>query len=74
MEDYELTLFDRIEMIRETNKKYDLEKNAYVSFSGGKDSMVLSVLIDMALPNNSIPRVYIDTGIEYEEMRKFVIG
>lgn len=74
MEDYELTLFDRIEMIRETNKKYDLEKNAYVSFSGGKDSMVLSALIDMAIPNNSIPRVYIDTGIEYEEMRKFVIG
>ena len=74
MEDYELTLFDRIEMIRETNNKYDLEKNAYVSFSGGKDSMVLSNLIDMALPNNSIPRVYIDTGIEYEEMRKFVMG
>lgn len=74
MEDYEVTLFDRIEMIRETNKKYDLEKNAYVSFSGGKDSMVLSALIDMALPNNSIPRIYIDTGIEYEEMRKFVMG
>ena len=36
--------------------------------------MVLSALIDMALPNNSIPRVYIDTGIEYEEMRKFVMG
>ena len=53
MEDYELTLFDRIEMIRKTNKKYDLEKNGYVSFSGGKDSMVLSALIDMALPNNS---------------------
>ena len=32
MEDYELTLFDRIEMIREANKKYDLDKWIAVFF------------------------------------------
>lgn len=72
MEDFELTLYDRIEIIKSTNKKFDLERNSYISFSGGKDSVVLSALVDLAIPNNQIPRVYIDTGIEYEEMRKFV--
>lgn len=71
--DYELTLFDRLEVIRETNKKYDLEHNSYLSFSGGKDSTILHHLLDMALPNNNIPRVYIDTGIEYQAIRDFVI-
>ena len=30
-------------------------------------------LLDMALPNNRIPRVFIDTGIEYQMIRKFVL-
>lgn len=47
-------------------------KNSYISFSGGKDSTVLSYLIDEALPNNKIPRVYADTGIELNSVRKFV--
>lgn len=72
MEDYELTLFDRLEVIKNTNDKYDLENNAYISFSGGKDSTVLHHLIDMALPNNRIPRVFINTGIEYSDIVKFV--
>lgn len=71
--DYELTLFDRIEVIKTTNKKFDLEHNAYLSFSGGKDSTILHYLLDMALPNNEIPRVYIDTGIEYQMIREFVL-
>lgn len=29
-------------------------------------------MLDEAIPNNQIPRVYIDTGIEYESVRKFV--
>ena len=73
MMDYELTLFDRIEVIKATNQKYDLENNAYLSFSGGKDSTILHYLLDMALPNNNIPRVYIDTGIEYQAIREFVM-
>lgn len=70
--DNELLLYDRIEVIKATNEKYDLEHNGYLSFSGGKDSTILHYLLDMALPNNSIPRVYIDTGIEYNMIKEFV--
>ena len=63
-EDFELTLFDRINAIKDTINKYG-EENFYLSFSGGKDSTILHYLIDIALPNNKIPRVYINTGIEY---------
>ena len=72
--DNELLLFDRIEVIKATNQKYDLENNAYLSFSGGKDSTILHYLLDKALPNNRIPRVFIDTGIEYTKIREFVMG
>lgn len=71
-QDFELTLFDRIEVIKTMNKKYDLENNAYISFSGGKDSTILHYLIDIALPNNRIPRVFINTGIEYNYVVDFV--
>ena len=71
--DNELLLYDRIEVIKTTNLKYDLESNAYLSFSGGKDSTILHHLLDMALPNNRIPRVFIDTGIEYNLIRQFVM-
>lgn len=72
--DYELTLYDRLEVIKSANQKYDLEHNAYLSFSGGKDSTILHHLLDKALPNNRIPRVFIDTGIEYQKIREFVLG
>ena len=72
--DNELLLFDRIEVIKTTNRKYDLENNAYLSFSGGKDSTIVHFLLDKALPNNRIPRVFIDTGIEYTMIREFVMG
>lgn len=72
MTDNELILFDRLEVIRKTNEKYDLEHNAYISFSGGKDSTVLHYLMDEALPGNHIPRVFINTGIEYLAIVKFV--
>lgn len=71
--DNELLLMDRIGVIQATNGKYDLEDNAYLSFSGGKDSTILHRLLDMALPGNNIPRVFIDTGIEYNAIRKFVM-
>ena len=70
--DHELLEFDRVAKIQAINEQYDLENNAYISFSGGKDSMVLHTLIDLALPNNKIPRVYFNTGIEYKFMREFV--
>ena len=71
-EQFEFLLFDRIEKIKAINEQYDLEHNAYIAFSGGKDSTVLHYLIDLALPNNKIPRVYLNTGIEYQDVRKFV--
>ena len=70
-EDFELTLFDRLEVIRKTIKEIG-EDNCYISFSGGKDSTMLSYLVDEALPGNNIPRVYINTGIEYNAIVAFV--
>lgn len=69
--DNETLLFDRLEMIKTTINKYGEEK-FYISFSGGKDSTVLHYLVDMALPDNKIPRVFSNTGIEYEHIVKFV--
>ena len=70
--DYEFMLQDRIAKIQAINEQFDLEHNAHISFSGGKDSTVLTHLIDLALPNNKIPRIYANTGIEYNDMVKFV--
>ena len=67
----EFLLTDRLQKIRQIVNKYG-EENFYISFSGGKDSTVLSALVDMALPNNQIPRVYANTGIEYNMIRDFV--
>ena len=72
MTENEFLLADRITKIKSINEQYDLEHNAYISFSGGKDSTVLSHLIDEALPGNNIPRVYINTGIEYKMVVAFV--
>lgn len=72
MTENEFLLADRIQKIKSMNELYDLENNAYISFSGGKDSTVLSYLIDEALPNNKIPRVFINTGIEYKKIVNFV--
>lgn len=72
MDEFEFMLEDRIAKIQAINKQYDLENNAYISFSGGKDSTILHHLIDLALPNNNIPRVFINTGIEYLDIVRFV--
>ena len=69
--DNELILFDRLEVIKATIKKYDIN-TFYHSFSGGKDSMVVHTLLDIAIPGNRIPRVYANTGIEYNDMVEFV--
>jgi len=67
----EFLLMDRIQKIQQVIGKYG-EENFYLSFSGGKDSTVLSALLDMALPGNTIPRVYANTGIEYQLILDFV--
>lgn len=70
-EDFELTLFDRLEKIKQVVSQFG-EENFYVSFSGGKDSTVLHYLVDLALPDNNIPRVFCNTGIEYAKIVEFV--
>ena len=46
------------------------EDGVYVSFSGGKDSTVLLYLVRELYPN--VPAVFVDTGLEYPEIRQFV--
>jgi 3'-phosphoadenosine 5'-phosphosulfate sulfotransferase (PAPS reductase)/FAD synthetase len=46
--------------------------NTYVSFSGGKDSTVLLDLARRIYPD--IEAVFIDTGLEYPEVRQFALS
>lgn len=46
------------------------EDGVYISFSGGKDSTVLLDIVRDVFPN--IEAVFIDTGLEYPEIRQFV--
>lgn len=44
--------------------------NMAVSYSAGKDSTVLLDLVRRAFPG--VPAVFVDTGLEYPEIRDFV--
>ena len=44
--------------------------NIYVSFSGGKDSTVLLHIARQLFPD--IPAVYVDTGLEFPEVKRFI--
>lgn len=48
--------------------------NVYVSFSGGKDSTVLLHMTQFIARRmkKKIPVVFVDTGLEYPEVREFV--
>lgn len=48
------------------------EDGVYVSFSGGKDSTVLLTMARQLYPG--IQAVFVDTGLEYPEIREFVKG
>ncbi|WP_243273462.1 phosphoadenosine phosphosulfate reductase domain-containing protein [Coprococcus comes] len=50
--------------------EYYGEDGVYVSFSGGKDSTVLLDLVRQMYPN--VTAVFVDTGLEYPEIREFV--
>jgi len=71
MTEHEFILEDRIAKIQSIINQEGEDKFC-LSFSGGKDSTVLHYLLDMALPNNKIPRVFINTGIEYKMIVDFV--
>jgi len=55
--------------IRQWVDEYGVD-GVYVSFSGGKDSTVLLHLVRELYPD--VPAVFIDTGLEYPEIREFV--
>lgn len=71
--DNEFLTMDRIVKIRSTIEKHG-EESFFISFSGGKDSTVLSHLVDLAIPDNHIPRVFADTGIELNAIKEFVLN
>ena len=70
--EFESDLIDRDSKIKAVNEQLDLDHNSYVAISGGLDSTIASFLLDYSLPNNNIPRVFQNTGIEYIEIVKFV--
>ena len=65
----ELKIMKTEQRIREWVSYYGLE-GVYVSFSGGKDSTVLLTIAREIYPN--IKALYIDTGLEYPEVKEFV--
>lgn len=71
MTENEFILEDRITKIKSTMKQYGIE-NFAMSWSGGRDSCVMSALFDMALPSNQIPRVYANTGLDLTIMQQFI--
>ena len=64
----EIKIIKTQQRIREWYEAWDGQ--VYVSFSGGKDSTVLLRLVRELYPD--VPAVFIDTGLEYPEIRDFV--
>ena len=48
------------------------EDMLYISFSGGKDSIVVNHLVERALGRGTVSRVYCDTWLEFPSLRRFV--
>ena len=65
----ELKIMKTKQRIREWVSEYGVD-GVYVSFSGGKDSTVLLHIVREVYPD--IKALYIDTGLEYPEVKQFV--
>lgn len=70
----QLSLKSKVLMtIQRINAWYDYwDGNVYVSFSGGKDSTVLLDIVRNRCFHKDVPAVFVDTGLEYPEIREFV--
>ena len=62
---------EAIEFIQDESSKYDI-KNTMVSFSGGKDSTVISDLVCKALPDKKIIHIFSDTNLEIDSTYEYV--
>lgn len=67
-----LPLEDKIEKTKMRIREYYdwFGGDVYVSFSGGKDSTVLLDLVRQEYPE--VPAIFVDTGLEYPEVKDFV--
>ena len=69
-----LPLEAKIVMTRQRIRQwYDhWDGEVYVSFSGGKDSTVLKHIVDNTPGVWDVPAVFVNTGLEYPEIQRFV--
>jgi len=67
----ELKIMKTKQRIREWVQRFGVD-GVCVSFSGGKDSTVLLHIVRELYPN--VEAVFVDTGLEYPEIREFVKG
>lgn len=69
---FNVLLKERLMLIKKVVTEEHDEEEFAMSWSGGKDSCVMSALFDLALPNNRIPRVYANTGLDLTIMKDFI--
>ena len=68
---YDYLLSEATQYIRSFADDYDATER-YVSFSGGKDSTVVSSLVMRALSDEQILHIYGDTTLEFPETKEYV--
>ncbi|MCI9439507.1 MAG: phosphoadenosine phosphosulfate reductase family protein [Lachnospiraceae bacterium] len=68
---YEAKLMLSARRIQDWNDYYG--GKVFVSFSGGLDSTVLVHMVEKVL-EKKVPKVYVDTGLEFPQIREFVHG
>lgn len=71
--EYRLNLItdEAIEYIKDISRDFDLS-SIFVSFSGGKDSSVISSLVMKALGTESVMHIYGDTTLEYPSTGEYI--
>lgn len=62
---------EAIEYIKQKSDGYDID-SMFVSFSGGKDSTVISDLVTRAIGSKKVIHIYGDTTLEYPETIKYI--